>query len=149
MKRKTLVMFLLLVPLALAAKSVKVQVQKARLLDKPDFLSSAVGEVRQSETLTVLDEKGSFYRVRTATGKTGFIHRSAVNYGGSALTGALPGQKGASEKEVALAAKGFSEANEQKIRGQKGYDFAAVDWVMGQTVSSDEIRRFAKDGELQ
>lgn len=149
MKRKRWLMMWLLVPLFLVAGSVKVQVLKARLLDKPDLLSQTVGEVRKSDVLTVLAETGTFYKVRTAAGKTGFLHRSAVVYGGSALTGALPGQKGASEKEVALAAKGFSEANEKSMRGQRGYDYPAVDWVLEQTVTADEVRAFAKEGGLK
>ena len=65
------------------------------------------------------------------------------------LSGIAPGKKGASQEELALAAKGFNEGNEKKLRGSREYDFAAVDWVLDQDVANSAVADFIKEGKLR
>ncbi len=65
------------------------------------------------------------------------------------LSGIVPGKKGASEDELALAAKGFNEGNEKKLRGGKGYNFADLEWVMELDVANAALGAFIREGRLK
>lgn len=150
MNKKAFVLFLLAAAALLAAgKGLVVQVLRSSLLAKPDFLSSSLAGLQRGDKLELLETQGSWYLVRGAGGARGFVHRSAVTESKASLSAAVPGPKGASPDELALAAKGFDEANEKKLRGSKGYNFADLDWVMEQDVAIKAVARFMNDGGLQ
>jgi hypothetical protein len=79
----------------------------------------------------------------------GYVHQSAVAESRANLSGIMPGKKGASDEELALAAKGFNEGNEKKLRGSKGYNFVDVDWVLEQDVANSAVADFIKEGKLK
>ena len=99
--------------------------------------------------LELIETQGNWYLVKDANGVKGYVHQSAVTTGNVSLSGIAPGKKGASDEELALAAKGFNEGNEQKLRGSKGYNFAAVEWVMDQDVTNAAVANFIKEGKLK
>lgn len=45
---------------------------------KPDKSSEIVGTIKQGVRFTVLSQKGDWWSVETADGKTGFVHRSRI-----------------------------------------------------------------------
>jgi hypothetical protein len=144
----------LLVVLAVAAllpagKALVVQVLRTNLLANPDFLSASLCFLQKGNRLELLETQGSWYRVRNAGGVKGFIHRSAVVESKVTLGTIAPGPKGASQDELALAAKSFDEGNENKLRNSKGFNFADLGWVMDQDVAVPALARFVRDGRLK
>lgn len=144
-----LIIFLVVNMLLLAGKVLTVKVLHSQLLAKPDFLSSNVATIQKGARLELLETQGNWYLVKNANGLKGYVHQSAVTTGNVSLSGIAPGKKGATDEELALAAKGFNEGNEQKLRGSKGYNFADVDWVLDQDVANAAVAEFIKEGKLK
>jgi uncharacterized protein YgiM (DUF1202 family) len=132
-----------------AGKALVVQVLRTNLLAQPDFLSASLCSLQKGNRLELLETQGSWHQVRSAGGVKGFIHRSAVLESQVTLSAIAPGPKGASQDELALAAKGFDEGNEKKLRGRKGYNYADLGWVMEQGVEVQALARFLRDGRLK
>jgi hypothetical protein len=150
MKKKVCLLgFLVVAALLLAGKVLVVKVLRSQLLAKPDFLSSNLATIQKGASLELIETQGNWYLVKNANGLKGYIHQSAVTTSSVSLSGIMPGKKGASDEELALAAKGFNEGNEKKIRGSREYDFAAVDWVMAQDVANSVVADFIKEGKLK
>ena len=150
MKRKAcLLLFLAAAALLLAGKSLVVQVLRSNLLAKPDFLSASMLAVQKGTKLELIETQGSWYLVRGAGGQKGYIHQTAVAESKVSLGTMVPGKKGASQDELALAAKGFNEGNEKKLRGGKGYNFADLDWILDQNASLAALAPFMRDGRLK
>jgi hypothetical protein len=125
MKRKWLMALWLVAMLAVAAQVLTVGVLKASLLAKPDFLSSTLASLKKGDKVEVLQESEGWYMVKGPGGQKGYLHKSAVGAApGGTLSGLLPGRKGASQDEVALAAKGFNEANEKRTKQRQRTDNA-------------------------
>ena len=148
-KKRWLTAFLLCVLALAAGKALVVKVQQTNILSKPDFLSSSLQALKKGDRLELEEETGGWYLVKSPSGVRGYIHKSAVETTGSSLTGIMPGQKSASDQEVALAAKGFSEENEKKIKGSKGYNFADLEWVMSHGMPRAEVKGFIQEGRLK
>jgi uncharacterized protein YgiM (DUF1202 family) len=148
-KKMTLLFFLAAAALLLAEKVLVVQVMRSNLLAKPDFLSASVAPVQKGAKLELVETEGNWYLVRGADGRKGYIHSSAVAESKVGLSGVMPGKKGASEEELALAAKGFNEGNEKKLRGGKGYNYADLEWVMDWNVANAELGAFIRQGRLK
>jgi hypothetical protein len=150
MKKKVcLLSFLAVTALLLAGKVLVVQVLHSQLLAKPDFLSSNLATIQKGARLELIETQGNWYLVKNANGLKGYVHQSAVTESKVSLSGIMPGKKGASDEELALAAKGFNEGNEQKLRGSREYNFAAVDWVLNQDVANSVLADFIKEGKLK
>lgn len=150
MKRKVCLLgFLAAAALLLAGKVLVVQVMRSNLMARPDFLSNSVAGVQKGAKLELVKTQGPWYLVRGAGGQKGYIHSSAVSESKVTLSGIVPGKKGASEEELALAAKGFNEGNEKKLRGGKGYNFADLDWVMEWSVANAALSAFIQEGRLK
>jgi uncharacterized protein YgiM (DUF1202 family) len=132
-----------------AGKVLVVQIMRSNLLARPDFLSASVAPVQKGAKLELVETDGSWFLVRGAGGQKGYIHRSAVAESKVSLSGIVPGKKGASEEELALAAKGFNEGNEKKLRGGKGYNYADLEWVMDRNVANAELGAFIREGRLK
>jgi hypothetical protein len=148
-KKACLLVFLAVTALLLAGKVLVVKVLRSQLLAKPDFLSSNLATIQKGARLELIETQGSWYLVRNANGFKGYVHQSAVTESKVSLSGIMPGKKGASDEELALAAKGFNEGNEQKLRGSREYNFAAVDWVLEQDVVNSALADFIKEGKLR
>jgi len=151
MKKITALLLLSLLPAlyAPAAKSGVVKVVKASLLSRPDFLSATMATLRQGERVEIIGRQNSWDEVRTPSGIKGFLHSSALQESKSSLSGLLPGERQASDDEVALAAKGFNETNEKKIRGSQGFNFRDLDWILGQSASLADVKKFVSQGKLK
>jgi hypothetical protein len=133
----------------LAGKVLVVQVMRSQLLARPDFLSGSLASVQKGATLEWIETTGNWLLVRNAAGVKGYIHQTAVTESKTKLSGIVPGKKGASEEELALAAKGFNEGNEKKLRGSKGYNFADVDWITDWNISNPLLAAFIREGKLK
>jgi uncharacterized protein YgiM (DUF1202 family) len=147
--------FLLLVLLGaaflalMAGNALVVQVLRSNLLARPDFLSASLATLQKGNRLELVETQGSWYLVRGAGGVKGYVHSSAVARSGASLGSIAPGPKGASQDELALAAKGFDEATEKRLRGSAGYNFSDLGWVMEQDVAMPALAQFIKEGRLK
>lgn len=150
MKKKICLLgFLAVAALLLAGKVLVVKVLRSQLLAKPDFLSSNLAPIQKGARLELIETQGNWYLVKNANGFKGYVHQSAVAESMVTLGSIAPGPKGASQDELALAAKGFDEGNEKKLRNSKGYNFADLGWVMDQDVVVPELTRFIREGRLK
>ncbi len=150
MKKKAIMIVLLAAAaLLLAGQALVVQVLRSNLMAKPDFLSSSLAPLQKGARLELVKTEGGWYLVRTAAGVKGYVHQSAVSESKVTLGGIAPGPKGASQDELALAAKGFDETNEKQLRSSKGYNFADLNWLMEQEVAMAAVGQFIRDGRLK
>jgi len=147
--RRLVMIFLILVCGSfLAAKQGVILVREAFLQSEPDFLASRICTLVYGTVVSIENQQGSWSFVK-AGDKQGYLHASAFGSGRSALKSTRTAKTGVSEKELALAAKGFSEENERRIKGDKGFDFAALEWVIAQVVNMTDLRKFAAEGGLK
>ena len=150
MKRKGWLLFLLAASaLLLAGKVLVVKVMRSNLQARPDFLSGSLAPVQKGAKLELIETQGSWFLVRNAAGMKGYVHQAAVTESKVTLSGIAPGKKGASQEELALAAKGFNEGNEKHLRGGKGYNFADMEWVLDWDISNVALGAFIREGRLK
>jgi hypothetical protein len=103
--------------MALAGPPEKLVINHARMLDQPHYWGRAIGDVERGMTVTVLEERAAWVKVRTQQRSLGFVPRSAfedalpmeLHFDGKAPTTA-------SIAQAANASRGFSkEVNQADI----------------------------------
>ena len=128
-----------------------VQVQDGKLRADPSFLGKILGSVAYGDSVTVIRQQEPWLFVSTRTGQlTGWIHSSALTEKEIVLrAGDANVQKTASQREIALAGKGFNPQveNEYKKRNPN-LDYDLIDRMERIIVSDKEIRQFMKAGKL-
>ena len=134
---------------AWAAKEMSVQVRDGQLRNRGSFLGTVVGTVAYGDRVTVNQTQAGWCEVSIA-GKTGWIHESALTPKKVVLaSGTADARAGASGEEDALAGKGFSKEVEAEYKKQnKNVDYTWVDWMGRQTVPSEQLVEFLKQGDL-
>ena len=134
---------------ASAAQEMSVQVRDGQLRNRGSFLGTVVGTVAYGDRVTVNQTQAGWCEVSIA-GKTGWIHESALTPKKVVLaSGTADARAGASGEEVALAGKGFSKEVEAEYKKQnKNVDYTWVDWMGRQTVPSEQLVEFLKQGDL-
>ena len=134
---------------AWAAQEMSVQVRDGQLRNRGSFLGTVVGTVAYGDRVTVNQTQAGWCEVSIA-GKTGWIHESALTPKIVVLaSGTADARAGASGEEVALAGKGFSKEVEAEYKKQnKNVDYTWVDWMGRQTVPSEQLVEFLKQGDL-
>lgn len=152
MKRCLIALALAAALLAPAARgdTLNVQVRTGKLRQQPSFLGKVVAEVAYGDSLRVLREQGEWVMGRTAAGREGWIHVSALTDDKVVLAaGTGEVQTGASSDELALAGKGFNAQVEAEYRAQnREIDFTWVDRMEKFTVSPKEMAGFLKLGQV-
>ena len=134
---------------AWAAQEMSVQVRDGQLRNRGSFLGTVVSTVAYGDRVTVNQTQAGWCEVSIA-GKTGWIHESALTPKKVVLaSGTADARAGASGEEVALAGKGFSKEVEAEYKKQnKNVDYTWVDWMGRQTVPSEQLVEFLKQGDL-
>lgn len=132
-------------------QKMSVQVQDGKLRADPSFLGKVTGSASYGDAVTVIRRQDPWFFVSTKTGQSsGWIHSSALTEKEIILrAGDANVQKTASQREIALAGKGFNPEveNEYKKRNPN-LDFEWIDRMEKIVVSDAEIGEFIKDGEL-
>ncbi len=146
--KKTLMFAVLLVYLLLMAKDATIAVKEAYLQSEPDFLAERVAVLPKGAVVNLQSEKSGWYYVKYKN-SSGYLHSSVFGSQGKSLFALKTDQQQPSDKEVALAAKGFSEENESKIKGSAGYNFYDLEWVVVNRVLQPELKEFVKEGGLK
>jgi SH3-like domain-containing protein len=127
-----------------------VQVKATKLRSSARHWATAKGDLSYGDQLTVLEQLPQWVRVRTKSGKEGFVPQSA-------LTSQRVSLKGSTDKsllqadasDVALAGKGFSpEVEKQYAASNKSLNYAAVDRMEKVRIADSEVLAFIKAGKL-
>ena len=136
---------------AWAAKEMSVQVRDGQLRNRASFLGTVVGTVAYGDRVTVNQTQAGWCEVAKADGAKGWIHESALTPKKVVLASGTTDARVQSvgSEEVALAGKGFSKEVEAEYKKQnKNVDYTWVDWMGQQTVSSERLVEFLKQGNL-
>ena len=109
------------------------------------FFAGTNGTLAIGDQVTVLRISGDWAEVRSAanTSLSGWTALNSLSSRQIVASG-----RGASDTEVALAAKGFNQEVEDNYRTQGSYNYDAVDKIEAITVSQDELLAFINDGRL-
>jgi uncharacterized protein YgiM (DUF1202 family) len=133
------------------AQNMSVQVQDGKLRADPSFLGKVVGSVAYGDQVTIVKQQPPWFYVSAKGGQfKGWIHESALSEKEIVLrAGSADVSKTASQKEVALAGKGFNPAVEKEFKSRNPkLSFEWVDRMEKFVVSDDEVRNFIKEGAL-
>jgi uncharacterized protein YgiM (DUF1202 family) len=137
--------------IAAGAKQMSVQYRTSELRSEPSRLSDPVATVNYADQLTIVEQKGAWYQVTTADGKTGWIHSSALTKQTLKLaSGGGDTEMKVSSDEAGKATKRFDKATEMKY--QQAHGDAGFKWVdLAETirVSVEEMKAFIKEGGLE
>jgi uncharacterized protein YgiM (DUF1202 family) len=136
---------------AAAAKIMNVQMKVSELRSTPSGLGNVVATVKLGDRLTVLEEKGAWNRVATEGGAIGWIPASSLTKGTVKMSGGGADAKvAASNDEMSLATKGFTSQVEADFKKQnKDIDFAWVDKMIGMKTTTEEMKAFLEEGEVE
>ena len=127
---------------------VSVHVKKAVLRSKPSFLGKKMGQLKYADRVEVLEENKTWYQIKTTSGVVAWLHKSSTTEDEIKLTVGSNTKK-VSDKEQAIAGKGYNEQVEKEYRKTKPYNYPWVDKMQNSWVASDEdIQEFIKDGQL-
>ncbi|HMO18131.1 MAG TPA: SH3 domain-containing protein [Oligoflexia bacterium] len=131
------------------ADSVSVSVRETQLRSKEDFLSKGT-PLKYGDSLKVLSKNNGWIKVKSVSGKEGFVHSSSVTDRELNLVADKKmGRSGASSKEVVLASKGFDKDVESKYAASnRALNFSAVNQMERTKISQAEISSFIKEGKL-
>ena len=132
-------------------QKMSVQIQDGKLRADPSFLGKVVGSVVYGDQVTVVKQQPPWLYVSAKGGQSsGWIHESALSEKEIVLrAGSADVSKTASQREVALAGKGFNADVEKEFKSRNPkLSFEWVDRMEKFIVSDDEVRKFIKDGVL-
>jgi hypothetical protein len=133
-----------------------VQVRKAPITDKPQYLATVIDSLKYLDQVAVMEEKKPFLHIKPqGGGKEGWINETAVTTKNAEIKAAAndPNKKAAPE-DAANAGRGFSAEIEAEFRKghpdlQKGYD--ALDKLLNDpalALTYDQTHAFAVEGKL-
>ena len=132
-------------------KTLHVNVTKAPLLPTPSPFGKALTILTVNDSATVLEEKGSYYKVKTSTGHTGWIPVASLQKKPMDLTKSVTrANGGADNPELASAVPGFNGDVEKQFKNQNPkINFDAVDKMEKWNVTAQESQVFLKQGGLK
>jgi hypothetical protein len=126
----------------------RVEVKEGQLRQSPSFLGRIVARVPFGTPVGVVREQGAWVEV-SAGQDHGWLHATALQGGGSALSAGGAVGSSATSDEVALAGKGFDQAVEDTFRRQNPtLEFKVIDRMASFQVTPEEMRLFLSQGEL-
>lgn len=133
------------------AATMSVQVRNGQLRATPSFLGQVVAPLNYGDQVNVLEQQGPWTKVSGPTGKTGWIHNSALTPKKIVLkSGEGNVETGASGGELALATKGFNSDVEAEFKKEnKDVDFTWVDRMGEFKVTPQEMQAFLKEGGVK
>ncbi len=130
--------------------TVTVRVLSAKVMENPKFIGKTVAQVSRGAYLTYQSKKNGWYQVQTASGQTGWIHKSAVLEKKVQLSSKM-GQagSGASKEEIELAGRGFTKDVEEHYRSEhRDLEFSHVDNIEALQMDPEAVAAFASAGSV-
>ncbi len=128
-----------------------VQIRSAQLRANPTFLGTLVSTLDYGAQVIATDARNGWYYVKTADGKHGWLHQSALTTKKVSLqAGASDVATTASGQELALAGKGFNSSVEADFKKKNAdIDFTWIDRMEKIKVSAGEMAAFLRAGQVQ
>lgn len=131
------------------SKTMSVQVKESHLRETPSYLGKILAAVQYCDQVTVEEQQTEWWRVRTGSNQSGWMHSSALSPKKIVLkAGDDNVRTGASAEEVVVASKGFNQQVEQEYRRTKGLDFRWIDEMEKQSISPEAVAQFVREGNL-
>lgn len=125
-------------------------VQEANLLTTPGFGAQTVTTLHANDKLTVLAEQGSYLKVTTTGGKTGWIAASSLHKKKLDLTmDASRATSGTGKQELAAAVPGFNSDVEKTFMAKNpNVNMDAVNKMEKWNITTQQSQQFLKQGGL-
>lgn len=147
--RKILFVFLLFCAGLAAAQTITIKVKDTKVRSGPKFYANSIYSAKRGEQLTKVAAQQDWYQVQTPSGKTGWVHSSAVETKKLKLSSGEWVETEVSPDEVALAGKGFNQEVEAEYRkNHPELDFGPVDRMEALVITEEEMVAFLKEGKL-
>ena len=129
--------------------TLSIQNKEGKLRSRPSFLGKINARLPYGTKVKKLEEKSTWIKV-SAGSKTGWLHKDSVTEKEIVVrAGQRDVNRGASDDELVLAGKGFSESVEKGYRKRNpNVDFAPVDRMENYSVKGEALARFIKEGNL-
>lgn len=143
-----IVLLLFLINLSLSSEELSVQVKQATLRSKPSFLGKKIVNIPYATRLTVLSRKGAWIKVKYDAGKEAWVHKTATTKEKLKL---VSGSKNTTvtDREQAIAGKGYNEQVEKEYKKKSSYNYKAVDHMQKSwNIPDDALEKFIKEGGL-
>lgn len=141
-----------LISIAAGANDLVIGLQKAPVRKAANFLSGVLGYLEYGDYVEILTTKEPWHSVGFQ-GQKGWIHQSALANSKAVLKDIGQGKEVSNETykdELVAAGKGFSPEYEKLYQKENPLlDFAALDELEKRIIKVDEMKKFAKDGELK
>ncbi|KAA0876285.1 SH3 domain-containing protein [Nitrincola tapanii] len=130
-------------------KPVSISVKSTQLRREPSFLSPIIRHLEYANLCDLQETRGDWALIRFSN-LEGWVHQSALTSGQIVLSaGASDVQRLASNKEIALAGKGFNAEVEKRYRRMhRGTNYAAVDLMQRRSISIQALSHFIQSGDL-
>ena len=137
---------------AAAQETLFIGVQSAPLRANPTPFAPILSTLSHGDAVTVIARQTGWLQVRSAAGATGWANQSVFQRERVVLTaGQGDARTGATAREQAAAAKGFSPQVEAQYREQNpdiSKTYAIIDRMEAERLSEDEVAKFLKQGGL-
>ena len=143
-----MVFFVVASATAQAAKggTMYVAAKTVELKSSTGFFASARGTLAYGAAVTVLQIKGKWAEVRSASNSSVSGWTAAANLSAKRIVAGA--SSGATASEVALAGKGFNQEIENVYKAEGRLNYADVDRTEAQKVSKQELKDFMVEGHL-
>lgn len=130
-------------------KNMTIIVKEAKAYATPSYFGKVVATLAYTEKVSIIEEKGSWYKISLAGGKQGWINSSALSKQSLTAKGSSQDIKtGASSEEVELAGKGFNEEVEAKYKKDNKLDYSWIDRMETYKVALEDMTLFLANGGL-
>ena len=131
-------------------ETLSVQIKEAKVRSRASFFGKVTERIPYATQLTVTAKSGAWRKITTPTGKSGWVHASALIDKKIVLNaGKEDVEKMATTDELVLAGKGFSEKVEKAYRVKNpNLQFKLIDRMESFEISSIELSQFIQQGKL-
>ena len=124
-----------------------VSVKNLPLKASTGWFARTNGTLEYGDRVTVIQVSGNYVEVRSAANSSLTGWTSSSNFSTRQVVSGTSST--ATQREMALAGKGFNEEVERSYRtGHRELNYNAVDIVETITVSEDDLKRFLEEGRL-
>jgi hypothetical protein len=129
---------------------VNVKVKTVKVRGEPKAWAAAIASLKYGDGVQAMSATDGWLKVKTGSGKVGYLHESAVTTKKIVLSGkGIAGDGSADRADVVLAGKGFNQAVEKDFAAKdSSLNFKAVDEMERIRVSDGELGAFLKAGKL-
>jgi hypothetical protein len=131
------------------SENISVKVRETRLRSQPKAWAPGTQTLLYGTQLSVVGTQDGWFKVRTSSGKEGFLHPSAVTDKKIVFTTNATPSKSADASNVVLAGKGFSkEVEAEYAKSNPALKFGELNQIERVKISDGELLSFMRQGML-